>query len=98
MGARPEPANVSRTDTPQPDLSVRDASQQAVRRHQFIGVYLVHARLDVNCYKLAIVASSGERANVALVELIAALGEVLFAVAGLSSRHQCAPDVLYPFA
>src|SRR4051812_10098934 len=78
---------VAAAHPPQPDLSPRRASQQAVRRRLLIRVDLVRATLDVDRDELALVFDFDRRANVALVNRIAAADEFVFLITGPGRGH-----------
>jgi hypothetical protein len=62
-------------------LRVRAARKKAIRGGEFIGVHLIIPRLNIDNHELAFVALCNVRVHVALVNLIAAPGELVFAIA-----------------
>src|SRR6266545_3986817 len=89
---QPESTHIARADPSHPHLRFGVASKEAVRRREFVSVYLISPYFDVDHHKLPLVAHCDVRAYVAFVNLVAALSELFFAVTWLWSRHRIPPD------
>lgn len=76
----PETVYVAGAGLPQPNLCIGVTGEQAIRGGNLIGVYLVIARCDVDNHELAFISGLKLRADVALVNPVAALRELLFTV------------------
>src|SRR5262245_24707935 len=85
---RPESTHVAGADPSHPHLRLGVASKEAVRRREFVSVYLIGPRFDVDHHKLSLVAHCDVRAYVTFVDLVAALSKLLFAVTWLWTRHR----------
>jgi hypothetical protein len=88
MRAGAKSAHVPGTNPPQPNLRIRNAGQQAIRRNEFVRIDLVGTRLDIDGHEFAFVHASDKRPNIAFVDLISTLGEFFFTVAGLRRGHE----------
>src|SRR5438128_2435822 len=82
---------VAGSNSAQPDLRVREAGQQPIRRCQLVRIRLVGAGLDVDGHELTLVTCFDPGANVTLVNRVATPGELLLAVTRLSCCHGFPP-------
>ncbi len=78
-----ETAGVEGTDQAEPDLSVRAAGEQPVRGGDLVRIDFGSTRLDVNGNEFADILGGEPRLDLALVDLVAAPGELFLAVPGL---------------
>jgi hypothetical protein len=72
------------------------ASQKAIRGHELVFVDLEVPRLDVDDYEVPVVLRLDLGAHGALVDVVSAAGELLFAVAWLKLFHDPSPLSMVP--
>jgi hypothetical protein len=84
---RTETTRVSRANPPEPHLRVGASGEQAVRGGDLVPIYLVSAGLYVDDDELALVVRPELGVDIALVDIVAAPGKLLLAVAGPNRGH-----------
>src|SRR3954462_5047238 len=82
LEARPEPTSVAGAYLPKPNLRVRFPGEESIRGRDLVTVDLVVSCFDVDEGIFSLIVSGEAWQHLALVDLVAAPGELLFAIPG----------------
>src|SRR3954447_9540819 len=93
LEARPEPTSVAGAYLPKPNLSVRFSGEESIRGRDLVTIDLVISCFDVDKGIFSLIVRGEAWQHLALVDLVAASGELLFAISG---SRGCRGHEIYP--